>query len=77
MTPHYESPKPVKRVSLTPAEFAQITGMKVKAVRVAIHNDEIAVTRLGNRLYIPVTEVKRLFGEEALGLIANLVVDAA
>jgi hypothetical protein len=44
---------------------------------VAIHNDEIKVTRLGNRLYIPVTEVKRLFGAEALELIAALVVDAA
>jgi hypothetical protein len=77
MTPHYESPNRVKRVSLTPAEFAQVTGMKVKAVRVAIHNDEIKVTRLGNRLYIPVTEVKRLFGAEALELIAPLAVDAA
>jgi len=77
MTPQNDSPKRVKRVSLTPAEFAQITGMKVKAVRVAIHNEQIAATPIGNRLYIPVTEVKRLFGEEALGLIANLVVDAA
>jgi hypothetical protein len=75
MTPQ-NSPRP-KRVSLTPAEFAQITGMKVKAVRVAIQNGEIAVTRLGNRLYIPVTEVSRLFGEEALGLIDALIADAA
>ena len=77
MTPQYESPKRMARVSLTPAEFAQVTGMKVKAVRVAIHNNEIKVTRLGNRLYIPVTEVKRLFGAEALELIAALVVEAA
>jgi excisionase family DNA binding protein len=74
MTPHYESPNRVKRVSLTPAEFAQVTGMKVKAVRVAIHNNEINVTRLGNRLHIPITEVARLFGEAAL---ARLDDDAA
>lgn len=50
-----------KRVSVTVAEFAEITGMKVKTVRRNIAAEEITVTRIGHLLYIPVSEVRRLF----------------
>lgn len=50
-----------KRVSVTVAEFAEITGMKVKTVRRSITAGEISVTRIGHLLYIPVSEVRRLF----------------
>lgn len=69
MTSQNESPKRVKRVTLTPAEFAQVTGMTVKAVRVAIHNGQVAATPIGNRLYIPITEIRRKFGEDAFNAL--------
>lgn len=50
-----------KRVSVTVAEFAEITGMKVKTVRRSITAGEINVTRIGHLLYIPVSEIRRLF----------------
>lgn len=80
MTPQDESPvKRVKRAALSPALFAQATGMTVKAVRAAIQNKEIQATRIGHLLHIPVTEIKRKFGEEAfnaLDLDALLADDA-
>lgn len=50
-----------KRVSVTVAEFAEITGMKVKTVRRAITDGELSVTRIGRLLYIPTSEIRRLF----------------
>lgn len=70
MTPHNESPaKRVKRAALSPALFAQATGMTVKAVRNAIKTEEIRATRIGHLLHIPVTEIKRKFGEEAFNAL--------
>lgn len=62
MTPDNTSPE---RVAYTPAEFAEATGAKIKAVRRHIANGEIKATKLGNRFYIPATEITRLFGDAA------------
>lgn len=61
MTPDTTSPE---RVAYTPAEFAEATGAKVKAVRQHIANGEIKAVKLGNRYYIPISEVSRLFGDK-------------
>lgn len=62
MTPDTNSPE---RVAYTPAEFAEAIGTNVKAVRQYISNGELKATRLGNRLYIPISERDRLFGGKA------------
>lgn len=62
MTPDTTSPE---RVAYTPAEFAEIIGTNVKAVRQYIANGELKAVRLGTRLYIPVSERDRLFGDAA------------
>ena len=54
-----------ERVSLTPAEFANVTGAKIKAVRRHIASGELKAVRLGNLLYIPISEINRLFGDAA------------
>jgi predicted site-specific integrase-resolvase len=62
MTPDTTSPE---RVAYTPAEFAEAIGTNVKAVRQYINTGQLKAVRLGNRLYIPVSEKDRLFGEAA------------
>lgn len=62
MTPDTTSPE---RVAYTPAEFAEIIGTTVKAVRHYITIGQLKAVRLSNRLYIPVSEKERLFGDAA------------
>jgi excisionase family DNA binding protein len=61
MTPDTNSPE---RVAYTPAEFAEAIGARIKTVRKHIANGEIRAERIGNRLYIPASEVRRLFGDK-------------
>lgn len=70
MTPQSESPiKRVKRAALSPALFAQATGMTVKAVRNAIKSGEIVAIRIGHLLHIPITEIERKFGQAAFNAL--------
>lgn len=61
MTPDTTSPE---RVAYTPAEFADLIGARIKTVRKHIANGEIRAEKLGNRFYIPASEVTRLFGDK-------------
>lgn len=61
MTPDTNSPE---RVAYTPAEFAEAIGARIKTVRKHIANGEIRAEKLGNRFYIPASEVTRLFGDK-------------
>lgn len=60
MTPDTNSPE---RVAYTPAEFAELIGARIKTVRKHIANGELRAEKLGNRFYIPASEVARLFGD--------------
>jgi excisionase family DNA binding protein len=53
-----------ERVAYTPAEFAEAIGARVKTVRQHIANGEIRAEKLGNRFYIPASEVARIFGDK-------------
>ena len=45
-----------------PKRFAQAIGARIKTVRRHIANGEIRAEKLGNRYYIPASEVDRIFG---------------
>lgn len=61
MTPDTNSPQ---RVAYTPAEFAELIGARIKTVRAHINNGEIRAEKIGQRLYIPASELDRLFGDK-------------
>ena len=54
-----------RRVAYTPAEFAQITGLKADQVRRQIRLGEIKAVKVGGLYCISRTEVERLFGVSA------------
>ena len=49
------------RVALTPAEFAEVTGLKTEAVYRAIRDGKVKAEQFGRLYVIPVAEVHRLF----------------
>ena len=69
MPEHAEVPEtsttPPPRVSYTPAEFAQITGMKPDHVRRSIRSGDIKATKVGGIYFISAREIERLFGTAA------------
>lgn len=54
------------RLALTVQEVARVTGTSVSAVRRAVDRNEIATTRLGHRILVPVEEVRRLLSPVAV-----------
>ncbi len=55
-------PESIKRISITVAETAEITGLSEPAVYRAVKKGEIEVKRLGGRILVLVEPLMKQFG---------------